>query len=98
MVPDLQRLYNLNATQFTSAGGLLSSLFNVVILLSTVLAFFWLIWGAFHYIFAGGDKEQLTKARARITWAIVGLLIVAIAYAIAQLAGQILQPQGGLPI
>lgn len=82
----------------TTLGDVLSSLFNIVLLLAVVLAFFWLIWGAFHYIFAGGDKEQLSKARAKITWAIVGLIMTALAFLVSQLAVQILNPKFGTPL
>lgn len=76
-------------------GGILSGLLEITFLLASFLAFFWFVWGAFQYIFAGGDKEKLAKARSRITWAIVGLLFVALAFLIAQFVGQILQPKPG---
>lgn len=79
-------------------GAVLSDLFEIALFLAGFLAFFWLVWGAFQYITAGGNKENLAKARSRITWAIVGLAVVALALLVAQFAAQILQPRGGTPI
>ena len=73
-------------------GDILTGLFEIVVLLAAFLAFIWFVWGAFQYIFAGGNKESLAKARARITWAIVGLIITLLAFLVAQFAQQILLP------
>lgn len=82
----------------TKLGTVLSDLYQIAFLLASFLAFFWFCWGAFQYIFAGGDKEKIAKARSRITWSIIGLIIVALAFALAQFAQQILKPTGGTPI
>lgn len=84
--------------QFTDLGGLISGLFTVAIFIAAFLSFIWLVWGAFQYIVAGGNKENLAKARARITWAIVGLLLTLIAFLVAQFAAQILPSSTGAPI
>lgn len=79
-------------------GPFLSGLLNVVIFLAVFLAFYYLVWGAFQYIMARGNKEELGKARARITWAIVGLFITLLSFIIATYAGEIFKPtSGGLP-
>lgn len=85
-------------SKFTDLAGLISGLLEIVFFLAAFLAFFWLVWGAFQYIFAGGNKEKLAEARGRITWAIVGLVLVAVAFLVAQWAGQILKPRFGVPI
>ncbi|MBI4036545.1 hypothetical protein HY386_01530 [Candidatus Daviesbacteria bacterium] len=85
-------------TKFSDLGSFISGLYEIVFYLAIFLAFFWLVWGAFQYIVAGGNKENLAKASARITWAIVGLLLVAVAFLIAQFVGQVLQPKISTPI
>lgn len=82
----------------TRLGDILSQALSMITLLAAFLSFIWFVWGAFHYIFAGGDKEQLAKARSRMTWAIVGLFLTLLAYLIAQFVAEILKPAGGLPI
>jgi len=82
----------------TDLGGFLSGLLNITFYIATFLAFYFLIWGAFQYILAGGKKEELAKARARISWALIGLIIVFAAYLIAKFASEIFPPsKGGLP-
>lgn len=83
---------------FDSLGSVVSGVLDVAFMVATFLAFIWLAWGAFHYIFAGGDKEQLKKARDRITWAIAGLIITALSFALAQFIEQVLGPRQQSPI
>jgi len=40
------------------------------------------VWGAVQMILSGGDKEAIAKARARITWSIVGVVLLALSYLI----------------
>ncbi|MDO8498581.1 MAG: hypothetical protein Q7S44_02240 [bacterium] len=65
-------------------GTLVSQILNIAFLVVGFLMLFWAAWGVFQYIFAGGNKEGLAKARSRITWAIVGFIIVMLAFAISQ--------------
>ena len=86
--------------EFKDIGSLISSFLNIVFYIAIFLAFYWLVWGAFQYILAQGKKEELAKARARITWALVGLIIVLSAFLIAKFALEIFPPtsgKGGLP-
>lgn len=81
--------------ELNNLGSLLSGFYSIAFYLVTFLAFIWFVWGAFQYIFAGGDKEKLAKAKARLTWAVVGLVIFILAFVIAQFAAQILKPKPG---
>lgn len=81
-----------------SLGAILSDLFTIALYLAIFLTFFWLVWGTFQYLFAGGNKESLAKARSRITWAIIGLVIVILAFTLTQLVEDILKPRFGTPI
>ncbi len=76
----------------TQLGTILTDAYQVVFLIATFTAFYWLVWGVFEYIFAGGDKNGIASARKRITWAIFGLIFVLLAYLIAQWAGQVILP------
>lgn len=79
-------------------GAVLTSLLNIVFYIAAFLAFYWLVWGAFAYLMASGQKENLAKARAKITWALVGLLVVFMAYFIARFAAEVFTPgTGGTP-
>jgi len=97
-IPILKDAFDANkAPQFKTLGDLISVLLNIVFYAAGFLAFFYLVWGAFSYIMAQGKKEDLAKARARITWAIIGLIIVFLAFFIAQFVSEIFKPKGGVP-
>lgn len=98
-IPGLQDAFKSNpAPQFKNLGNFLSGIINIALFAAVFLAFYFLIWGAFQYIMAQGQKEGLAKARARITWALIGLLVIFMSYFIAKFAGEVLKPvRGGLP-
>lgn len=100
-IPGLQDIYDDNAARlpnFKTLGDVLSGLLNIVFYVAIFVAFYFLVWGAFAYIMAQGKKEDLAKARARITWAIIGLMVVLLAFFIARFASEIFPPKpGGLP-
>ncbi len=69
--------------EFHDLGSILTQFYAVIFYIAGFLMIFWLAWGIFQYIFAGGNKDALAKARSRITWAIVGFLIVTVAFSIS---------------
>ena len=88
----------LTTKGFTNLASFISPLLNIVFYIVTFVAFYFLVWGAFAYLMARGSKEDLAKARARITWAIVGLIVVFLSYSIAKFGAEIFPPtKGGLP-
>ena len=46
-------------TEFKDLASLLSPLLNIVFYVALFLAFYFLVWGAFAYIMAGGKNEAL---------------------------------------
>jgi hypothetical protein len=82
----------------TTAGQIISQFFTVGYFIVGFLAFYWLVWGVFQYILARGDKEQLAHARARIIWAIVGLVLFALAFSITQFVQEIFPSKTKSPI
>lgn len=64
-----------------------------------VLALFFLVWGGVSWITSEGDKQKLAQARQRIVMAIIGLIIVFLAFLIINTMGNffginILTPSG----
>jgi hypothetical protein len=55
---------------------------SVLLGIAGVLGFTYLLWGGVQWIMAGGDKDQVDKARKKITTALVGLVIVFSVFAI----------------
>ncbi len=66
-------------------GALISSVIGVALILAGILVFAMLVWGGVQWIMSGGDKAKTEEARNRITAALVGLAIVASAWAIMKL-------------
>jgi NADH:ubiquinone oxidoreductase subunit 6 (subunit J) len=96
--PNSPFIRNSGAQNFTNLGDLLSGLFEIVLYLAAFMTFYWIVWGAFQYIMASGKKEELAKARSKIGWAIIGLLVILIAYSITTYVGEFFKPgKGGLP-
>lgn len=88
----------LTAKGFVNLASLLSPLLNIVFYVAVFFAFYFLVWGAFQYILAQGKKEELAKAKARITWALIGLIVIFLSFILTKFASEIFRPDiGGLP-
>lgn len=74
-----------NTVKITDVGRLISGLIGIAMLLAALAVFIYLIWGGFEWITSGGDKAGVENARNKITAALIGLVIVASAWAIMRL-------------
>ena len=73
------------SVSITDVGKLISGLIGIAMLLAALAVFIYLIWGGFEWITSGGDKAGVENARNKITAALIGLVIVASAWAIMRL-------------
>ncbi len=69
--------------RITDLGVLINALLRVTLGIVGLLVFVFLIWGGIEWLTAGGDKSKTESARQKITNAIIGLAIVAAAFAIS---------------
>lgn len=60
---------------------------TLAIILALVLTIFFIIFSGIQWITSGGDKQKLQNARNRLTYAIVGLIVVLLAIFIIRLIG-----------
>jgi len=82
---------NPNVNQGANAiGGFVSGIANFLLIVAGVAAFLYLILGGLQWITSGDDKNGMEQARNKITHAILGLIIVASAWAIWMLIGTFL--------
>lgn len=65
----------------------LSNLIVLIYSIATIVFIFMLIWGAFEWLTSGGDKEKVAAARARLTYAIIGIILFAVAFAVIRVLG-----------
>ena len=68
-------------------GVLISQGLRMAMIIAAILTFAYLIWGGIQWITSGGDKAAYEEARDRITAALVGLAIVAAAWAAMWIIG-----------
>lgn len=68
--------------RITDLGKLINGALNLVLGIVGLLVFVFLIWGGVEWLTAGGDKSKTESARTKITNAIIGLAIVASAFAV----------------
>lgn len=57
-------------------GLLLGQVLNIALIAGTIAVFFFLLLGGIEWITAGGDSAKITKAREKITNAIIGLVVL----------------------
>lgn len=73
----------------TSTGELIASALQIVFIAAALAVLIYLVIGAFKWITSGGDKDAIGKARGSIVNALIGLFILALAFFITVLFGQI---------
>jgi hypothetical protein len=76
---------NTGGVGFTSIGQAMSTIISFVIFLGALIAFVFLVIGAFRYVSAGDDAAGTKAARTIITNAVVGLILLALVYVIFQI-------------
>ncbi|MCL5003910.1 MAG: hypothetical protein M1352_01410 [Patescibacteria group bacterium] len=74
---------------FPDLGSFIQTLVRAIIIISGLAAFIFLVMGGFQYLTSGGDKVAAQSARDRITYAILGLAIVAGSIAVIQVLGAV---------
>ena len=66
-------------------GAIIAKIITLSIIVGSLAVLLYLIWAGFGWLTAGGDKAKVEEARNRITNAIMGLAILASAFAIYKL-------------
>jgi hypothetical protein len=76
---------NLCNLKPSNAGGIASTVVEVLIIIGIIMSLFYLILGGIRYTSSGGDKAKVDSARSTIIAAIVGLVITVSAFFIMNL-------------
>ena len=77
-------------------GGLVTIVVQILLVVAGSVAVIFLIVGGYRYITASGNEEQTEGAKKTMTGAIVGIVIIALAYAVIAIIVNILQDNTGL--
>jgi hypothetical protein len=76
------------------AGGTLGNIVNSAILylfpIAGFLLLIYLIYGGYQYLLSGGDPKSIDAGKKNITYAVIGFIIIFLAYWIVQIVGRIL--------
>ena len=75
---------NPGTTATTSLNNTIASVINVLSVMVAAVAVIMIIVGGFRYVTSGGKQESVTGAKNTIMYAIIGLVIVALAQIIVQ--------------
>ena len=74
----------------TSIGGLITSVLQILLMVAGGIAVIFLVWGAISYIASRGNEEATEAAKKTMTSALVGLIVVIMAFAMVFIISQIL--------
>lgn len=86
--------YAINCPASGCLNGIMQYVIQLLFGAAMILSLFFLIWGGIDWIMSRGDTQKLQKARLKLTFAIIGLVIVFLAFGIVSLFGKFL----GLPL
>ncbi len=79
---------------YTSFGDVVQRLIDPIFSVAAVFVVLYFLWGAFNYLKSGGNKEEVAAARAMITHAIIGFIILIFAFFILQFIPQFFNLSG----
>jgi len=88
--PILAQVENVDIPQpdevkINQLGPLIVAGIRIAIIIAALMTFIFLVWGGIQWIASGGDKTKYEEARNRITAALIGLAIVALAWLLIKL-------------
>ena len=65
-----------NPLKATSVEGLIYAIIDIILILVQPIIILFIVYGGFLFVTARGDEGKVTKARAALTWAIIGGVVV----------------------
>jgi len=77
--PEARNLAKITVTS------LIGGAITLVFIVATLIFFFMLVTGGIKWMMAGGDKEKTADARGQLTSALIGLIVIFLAWAISAL-------------
>ena len=82
-------LNTIGPHETTSLQIIIQNSVTIIIIIAIVLSLFFLIWGGMQWIMSQGDKHKLDQAKARITYSLIGLLVIFFSFFIVRLVGSL---------
>ncbi|OGM74281.1 hypothetical protein A2382_04435 [Candidatus Woesebacteria bacterium RIFOXYB1_FULL_38_16] len=66
--------------QLVEFEGMFGNIVSTLIGFGGILLFLMLVWGGFKYTMASGDPKKASEAKSVLTYAVLGIIFVALAY------------------
>lgn len=66
--------------QTTLWGSIIPGVIQILLFLGFIFAIIYLLWGGISWTMSGGSKESLEKAKKKVTYAILGLILVLLSF------------------
>lgn len=83
------------ATLFDGPTAIVPKVINLMLFIVGVLAIFMMIYGGIRYVLSGGDNGKVKDAKNTILYAILGLIVAILGYAIVGWVVSIVGSNGG---
>ena len=61
---------------------------TIIMIVATLVCILLIVWGGIQWITSSGEKAGVESARKRIVFAIIGLVVIFLSFAIIRLVGQ----------
>lgn len=91
----------LDKTQDAAGGlemnGVIKTIITTMLFVVGILAVIMIIYGGIRYVTAHGDKTQVASAKDTVVYAVVGLVVAIVAYALVDWVVNLFQAKGGKP-
>lgn len=73
----------------TDIGGIITKLMPLLFSVAGLILFAMFLWGGYDLMFSGGEAQKAASAKAKMTYAVVGFILVFTAYWLTQALGYI---------
>lgn len=83
----IKNLLGNDQTGTTAISTFLSNLVVLFYTIAIIVAVFMFLWAAFEWMTSGGEKEKVASARNKILYTIIGIVLLATAFAILRIVG-----------
>lgn len=81
---------NFSPAKFLTIGQLFTTIITILTGVAGIISVFFIILAGIRFITAGGDEKKVASAQATITYAIIGLVVTALAFIILQVVQRFL--------
>ncbi len=77
-------------------GQLISVLLSFLFPLAAVILALVIIWGGYDFLLSGGESEKIQSGKAKITYGLIGFVLLTLSFIAAKLIGSIFGLGGGI--